>query len=78
MWATVANKRAVNNSKEEERSVFNKLMLSAFSVTQFGLLYGTVQLVLFFDLPPASSITVLMEMVSNQFIMKNINQNKYS
>lgn len=61
VWATVANKRSANPNGE--RRAFNKIMLGVFSVTQIGLIYGTVQLVLFFDLPPASSITILMEMV---------------
>lgn len=66
MWATVVNQRTVNSSKDGEHGVFNKVMLGVFSLTQMGLIYGTVQLVLFFDLPPASSITILMEMVNDR------------
>lgn len=46
-------------------------MLGVFAATQFGLIYGTVRLVLFFDLPPASSITILMEMVSVCWLVIN-------
>lgn len=63
MWATVANKRSANSRKGEDHSVFNRAVLGGFAITQIGLIYGTVQLVLFYDLPPASSITILMEMV---------------
>lgn len=57
-WAALANQQS-----EKEQGVVNRVMLGAFIVTQIAIIYGMVQLVLVFDLPPASSITILMEMV---------------
>ncbi|KAJ6645615.1 Sterol O-acyltransferase 1 [Pseudolycoriella hygida] len=63
-WATIVNK----SSKDRERRI-NKVMLSAFVITQISILYSTCHLVLYFDLPPASSLTILLEMI--RFVMKN-------
>lgn len=64
MWAAISNKRSTAATKDKDRDVFSRVMLGVFTLTQFGIIYGTVRMVLFFDLPPASSITILMEMVS--------------
>ncbi len=65
IWATVVHKRSVESLKHGHHGALNKIMLAAFAITQIGVIYGTVQLVLYYDLPPASSITILMEMVSS-------------